>query len=206
MFCVFLLQLNFSDGGEEIAVVRPINRPGWNTLFLSSSVKNRAVHATTGNGDSEWSPVPARVRSHQKKNARGRRKSDVGRCTVSSRTVMSPVIKRRRVFVNNEVKLRAVDEYESLLSICASQSVAKESFKLVYPRIDYAAMLRWKSNVSQLREDVSNSRYRKLHVSSNSVSVRKEAWFPEAEKIVFAKFEDEREEGMKVSTLWFTKL
>ena len=59
--------------------------------------------------------------------------------------------------------------------------------------------------MSQLREDVSDSRYKKLLVSSKSVSVRKEAWFPEAEKRVFAEFEDARERGMKVSTLWFTK-
>jgi len=106
--------------------------------------------------------------------------------------------------VSNETKLRAVDEYDSLLLI-SSPSEARIGFNLVFPMIAYASMLCWRRNVVRLRADVSDARYRKLTVSSLAVAVRKEAWFPEAETLVIVKFKEERENGMKVSTLWFSK-
>jgi len=107
------------------------------------------------------------------------------------------------VFINNEIKLRAVDEYLNLLNV-SSPSEAAESFPLIFPTISLSNVRRWCKRVDILRADVNIRSLRRITVSSAAVAVRSEPWFPEAEECVFALFEEAREIGMKCSTLWFT--
>ena len=65
-------------------------------------------------------------------------------------------------------------------------------------------MLCWRKNIVQLREDVSDARFRRVCVSSKNIKVKKEAWFAEAERAVFDDFENAREHGLVCSPKWFS--
>ena len=97
----------------------PVNRPGGMQIFLSTIERHRRCHATYGNStssDEEWRPSRIRGRIHQKKQKRGQRGLGA-RNFQSSPLPNSPLPQRtrRRVFVSNVTKLRAVEEYDVLL-------------------------------------------------------------------------------------------
>jgi len=170
--------------------------------------RNLRAHLFNGNtdSDSDWKEFYSPPRSHFKKKVRGRRWRAGARNTIPSPPPLpvSPLPRRkRRVFVSNIIKVRAVDEYENLLA-ASSPLEAAHSFKMIFPSISLTNVFRWRRKITTLREDVNNSQFRRIAVSSAAVAVRSEAWFPEAEKCVFALFEESRETGLPCSTMWFS--
>jgi len=125
---------------------------------------------------------------------------------VPSRIEISPVVARRtrrRVFVPNEKKLLAIEEYEDLLLI-VDRAEARAAFSLVFPRISFVQMLRWRRRVDELRLDCASAKLAKKFVSGRSITIHSEAWFPAAEALVIANFRDARAEGLKCDCQWLT--
>jgi len=217
-FLIFFMSLCrhlFSDG--SFSFMRSLSppaqiRPGGEKIFLSSIERHRRCHISNGNSvesdsDPGWKPFQSPPRSHKTKKKRGLRGAGARNFRPPPpppSPSLSPLPrKRRRVFVNNEIKVRAVNEYESLLEI-SSHSEAAESFRLIFPSIPLQNMFLWRRKIDTLREDVRKVQFRRITVSQAAVAVRSEPWFPEAENCVFSLFEDARENGLSCSTLWFS--
>lgn len=206
MTCAFVAGFSrgfFLINGESVSPNNVIHRPGGSNEFLSRKQRNLKAHMETGNTDLRWDYRES-SRTRSKKVERGKRGVGGQNFKRKKENVCSPrPVKVRRVYVSNIVKLRAVNEYDKLCSE-NDKKVAAKKFLVAFPKIPLQNMFNWRRNKENLEIDGTSPKTKKLTVSSKCAKVRAEAWFPQAENIVFDTFKRARENGLRCGTEWFT--
>ena len=165
------------------------------------------MYGNNSDSDSDYkegySPQAGRSdRRHQKKKNRGTRRTVAQRNTTCIVAAVEAPPKKRRVFIPNKTKLRAIDEFERLLATL-SWDAARDTFGLVFPAVTFSQMLKWRRRVDILRADVAHSRSMAMKlVSAQSCNTRGEQWFPEAEALVFSELREARSNGLQITGMW----